>query len=154
MVEDNAETPDTMEVVCEFPNRLLLTWTLHPYGRPGYEHMGSCVIFQGSQATLVTNYTRHEIWVKNKKEENFKRPAQSIPDSPGHIREFLDSIKSRKLTTCNVDYGHRLTKGGHLGNIAFRTGERLKWDDAPEKFIDNSRANKLVTRRYRKPWKL
>ncbi len=101
--------------------------------------MGSCVIFQGSEATLVTNYNRHELWVKGKKEENFQRPAQTIPDSPGHIREFLDSIKSRKLTTCNVEYGHRLTKGGLLGNIAYRTGERLQWDDAREKFIDNSK---------------
>jgi predicted dehydrogenase len=154
MVDDNGETPDTMEVVYEFPNRLLLTWTLHPYGRPGYDHMGSCVIFQGSQATLVTNYSRHELWVKGKREENFQRPAQSIPDSPGHIREFLDAIKSRKPTTCNVEYGHRLTKGGHLGNIAFRTGELIRWDDQRERVIGNSKANKLVTRRYRKPWKL
>jgi predicted dehydrogenase len=154
MVDDNAETPDTMEAVYEFPNQVLLTWTLHPNGRPGYEHMGSCVIFQGSQATLVTNYTKHELWVKGKKEENFARPPQSIPDSPGHIREFLDAIKSRKTTTCNVEYGHRLTKGGLLGNIAYRTGERIRWDDRRERVTNSTASDKLVTRRYRKPWKL
>ena len=37
------------------------------------------------------------------------------------IREFLDSIKSRQRTTCDIDYGHRLTKGGRLANIAYRT---------------------------------
>ncbi len=116
--------------------------------------MGSCVIFQGSQATLVTNYSKHELWVKGKKEENFARPAQTIPDSPGHIREFLDAIKSRKPTTCNVEYGHRLTKGGHLGNIAYRTGERIAWDDRRERVTNSASANKLVMRRYRKPWKL
>ncbi len=151
--DDNAETPDTLEVVYEYPG-LVLSWTLHPNGRPGYEHMGSSVIFEGSEATLVTNYSKHEVWVKGKKEENFTRPPQSIPDSPGHIREFLDSIKSRQITTCNVEYAHRLNKGGLLGNIAFRTGERIYWDDSKERISNSSKANKLVTRRYRKPWKL
>jgi len=153
-VDDNAETPDIMEVVCEYPNQLLLSWTLHPHNRPGYDHMGSCVIFQGSQATLVTNYSKHEIWIKGKKEENFQRPPQSIPDSPGHIREFLDSVKSRQTTTCNVDYGFRVTKGGLLANIAYRTGERIHWDDRREKVTNSKAADKLVTRHYRKPWKL
>ncbi len=153
LVDDNGETPDTLEVLYEYPG-LVLSWTLHPKGRPGYDHMGSCVIFEGTEATLVTNYTRHELWVKGKKVDDFQRPPQSIPDSPGHIREFLNSIKSRELTTCNVDYGFRLTKGGLLGNIAFRSGERIYWDDQKERIQGNSKANQLVTRRYRKPWKL
>ena len=36
------------------------------------------------------------------------------------IREFLDSIKSRQRTTCDIEYGHRLSKGGLLANIAYR----------------------------------
>jgi predicted dehydrogenase len=111
LADDNAETPDTLEVLYEYPG-LVLTWTLHPKGRPGYDHMGSNVIFEGTEATLATNYTEHELYVKGVKQENFTRPAQSIPDSPGHIREFLDSIKSRQRTTCDIEYGFRLTKGG------------------------------------------
>jgi predicted dehydrogenase len=152
-VDDSAETPDTLEVLCEYPN-LILTWTLHPNGRPGFDHMGSSVIFEGSDATLVTNYKNYEVYVKGKKEEDFRPPTPTIPDSPGHIREFLDSIKSRQRTTCDVEYGNRLTKGGLLGNIAYRTGERLYWDDEHERFTGHTQANRYVTRRYRKPWKL
>jgi predicted dehydrogenase len=150
---DGGETPDTMEVLYEYPG-LILTWTLHPLGRPGYDHMGSSVIFEGSEATLVTNYTRHELYVKKKLVENFTPPPQSIPDSPGHIREFLDAVKSRKRTTCDVEYGHRLTKAGLLGNLSYRTGERLRWDDARERVEGHSAASRMLTRRYRKPWKL
>lgn len=153
IVDDNAETPDSLEVVYEYPG-LLLTWTLHPNGRPGYDHLGSYVAFEGTAGTLVTTYTKHELWVNGKQEENFTRPAPSIPDSPGHIREFLDSIKSRQPTTCNAEYAFRLTKGGLLGNIAFRTGERIEWDDDRELVKGHSRGNNLVTRHYRKPWKL
>jgi predicted dehydrogenase len=152
-VDDSAETPDTLEVLCEYPN-LILTWTLHPNGRPGFDHMGSSVIFEGSDATLVTNYGKYEVYVKGKRQEDFQPPAPTIPDSPGHIREFLDSIKSRERTTCDIEYGNRLTKGGLLGNIAYRTGERLYWDDERERFTGHTQANRYVTRRYRKPWKL
>ena len=152
-VDDAGETPDTMEVICEYPN-LLLTWTLHPQGRPGFEGMGSAVVFEGSAATLVTNYNRYEVYVKGKKEDAFKPPAPSIPDSPGHIREFLNAIKSRERTSCDIEYGFRVTKGGLLANIAYRSGERLTWDDGRERFTGNTRANQYVTRRYRKPWKL
>lgn len=153
LAQDNAETPDVLELLYEYPG-LVLTWTLHPKGRPGYDHMGSCVIFEGTEATLVANYSRYEVWVKGKRDDDFPKPPQSIPDSPGHIREFLDAIKSRAATTCNVGYGHRLTKGGLLGNIAFRTGQRIAWDDAKERITNSRAADKLVTRRYRKPWKL
>jgi predicted dehydrogenase len=151
---DNAETPDVMEVLYQFPNNLVLSWTLHPNGRPGYDHMGSCVIFEGTEATLVTNYSSHEVWVKGKVAGDFPRPAPSIPDSPGHIREFLDAIKSRQRTTCDVEYAHKLNKGGLLGNIAYRSASVLEWDDQRERITNNSRAAKLVTRKYRKPWKL
>ena len=85
-------------MVSEYPD-LLLTWTLHRNGRPGFDAMGAAVIFEGSAATLVTNYNRYEVYVKGKKEDDFKPPAPSIPDSPGHIREFLNAIKSRERTT-------------------------------------------------------
>ena len=152
-VHDLAETPDTLEVVCEYPN-LILTWTLHPQGRPGFPAMGNSVIFQGSKATMVVNYNRYEIYVKGKRDEAFQPPPPSIPDSPGHIREFLNAIKSRQRTTCDIEYGHRLTKSGLMANIAYRTGERLNWDDGRERFTGHTNANQYVTRRYRKPWKL
>ncbi len=152
-VQDQGETPDTMEVVCEYPG-LILTWTLHPSGRPGFDSMGSSVIFQGSAATLVVNYNRYEIYVKGKKEEDFSPPPQSIPDSPGHVREFLNGIKSRERTSCDIEYGHRLTKPGLLANLAFRTGERLYWDDERERFAGRTKADAYLTRHYRRPWKL
>ena len=71
-----------------------------------------------------------------------------------NLREFLNAIKSRERTTCDIEYGFRVTKGGLLANIAYRTGERLTWDDASERFTGKTSANQYVTRRYRKPWKL
>jgi predicted dehydrogenase len=154
-VQDETETPDTMEAVLEYPG-LLLTFSLRPSPPAGYEHMGGIgCAFEGSEATLVANYDVHEVRVKGQVAEDFPRPDPTIPDSPGHIREFLDAIKSRTLdTTCNVRYGHRLTKPGLLSNIAYRTGRRLYWDDSRERFIGDGEANRYLERRERRPYRL
>jgi len=112
-------------------------------------------VFEGSEASLVTNYETNEIWVKGKKVPDFPRPSPTIADSPGHMREFLNAVKSRNLeTTCNFRYGHNLSKCGLLANIAYRTGRRLTWDDAHERIVGDKEANKYLTRRFRGPWKL
>ena len=152
---DATETPDTIEAVLDYPD-LMLIFSLRPTPLAGFEHMGhiGCV-FEGSEASLVANYETHEVWVKGKKVEDFPRPDPTIPDSPGHLREFLDGIKTRNLeTTCNVRYGHRLTKLGLLSNIAYRTGRRLHWDDARERILDDDDANGLLRRKSRKPYRL
>lgn len=151
---DNTETPDTLDLVYEFP-KLDLTWTFNPTGLPGFERLGGIgCVFQGTEASLAVNYMVHELYVKGEKVTDYQRPAPTIPDSPGHIREFLNAIKSRQQTTCNVEYAHQLTKSGLLGNIAYRTGRRIRWDDERERVIRDPGANRMVTRRYRKPWKL
>ena len=116
-------------------------------------HIGC--LFEGSEASLVVNYGTHEVWARGKKVDDFPRPPETIADSPGHLREFLDAIKSRNLeTTCNVRYGHRLSKCGLLANIAFRTGRRIQWDDERERIIGDNQATRYMVRRFRKPWKL
>jgi hypothetical protein len=82
-------------------------------------------------------------------------PDLHIPDSPGHLREFLDAIKTRKLdTTCNLAYGHQLTKPGLLANIALRTGTTLRWDDDREAIVGNPEAQRLLVESTRHAWML
>ena len=152
---DETETPDTVEAVLEYPE-LLVTFSLRPTALPGFEHLGHIgALFQGSEAWLATNYTDNEVWVKGKKVDDFPRPAPTIPDSPGHVREFIDAVKNRNLeTTCNMRYGFRVTKPGLLSNISYRTGRRLRWNDQTERFVDDKDANKLLSRKFRKDYKL
>jgi predicted dehydrogenase len=151
---DPTETPDTLEAVLEYPN-LMFSFSFRSAPLTGFEHMGHIgCLFEGTEASLVANYQAHEVWAKGKKVEDFPRPDPTIPDSPGHLREFLDAIKSRNLeTTCNVRYGHRVTKLGLLANIAFRTGRRIYWDDERERIVGDGEASKFLSRKYRKPYR-
>lgn len=153
-LSDPTQTPDTLEAVLDYPD-LMFVFSLRPTPPPGFEHMGHIgCFFEGTEATLVANYQTHEVWAKGKKVEDFPRPDPTIPDSPGHLREFLDAIKTRNLeTTCNVRYGHRLSKLGLLSNIAYRTGRRIHWDDARERILHDDEANTSLRRKFRKPYK-
>ncbi len=154
-LDDATETPDTLEAVLEYPD-LTLLFTLHPDPLPGFAHLGAIgCVFQGTEALLAANYETHEIHVKGKPAPDFPKPEPSIPDSPGHLAEFVEAIRSRNLeTTCNLEYGHRLTKAGLLANIACRTGDRLYWDDERERFQGHEGACRLLGRVFRRPWGL
>src|SRR5688572_2442425 len=154
-LKDETEAADTLEALFEYPE-LVVTFSFRPTPLPGFEHIGHLgALFEGTEASLVTNYQQHEIHVKGKKVDDFPRPEPTIPNSPGHLREFLDAIKTRNLeTTCNVRYGHRLTKVGLLANIAYRTGHRIHWDDERERIVGDKDAEQYLTRHFRKPWNL
>ncbi len=42
----------------------------------------------------------------------------------------------------------------HLGNIAYKTGRRLYWDNDKIRFTNDQEANAFLTPVYRKPWEL
>lgn len=74
--------------------------------------------------------------------------------SANHHRNFLDCIQSRKLPICDVEIGHRTATACHLGNIAVRTGRKIRWDAQTESIVGDSESQALLSRPYRTPWKL
>ncbi|MHB1034513.1 MAG: Gfo/Idh/MocA family protein [Pirellulales bacterium] len=74
--------------------------------------------------------------------------------SKNHHANWLESIKTRKPTICDVAIGHRSATVCHLGNIAIRVGRKIKWDPVAEQIIGDEEANRMLSRPYRAPWKL
>jgi predicted dehydrogenase len=74
--------------------------------------------------------------------------------STDHVRNFLDSIKSRQPTITPVETAHHSTIPGHLGLISMLVGRKLKWDARKEQILDDPEASELLTRPFRPPWKL
>lgn len=73
--------------------------------------------------------------------------------SPGHHRNFLDCVKSRKDPLATAEIGHRTGTICHLNNIAMITGKKLKWDPVKEQ-TDDAEANGMLTPKMRSPWRL
>ena len=75
-------------------------------------------------------------------------------NTPGHHRNFLDCVKSRKPTVTPVATAHRSAVPGHLALIALMLNRPLKWDPVKEVILGDDEATKLLGREYRGPWKL
>ncbi len=92
-------------------------------------------------------------WKKAVREGEKKKSLEVLLyDSPGHQREFLDSVKSRKSTLTPVEVAHRSQTPGHLGYIASVVGRKLAWDAAKQEIVGDEEASKLLSKAKRPPW--
>jgi predicted dehydrogenase len=72
----------------------------------------------------------------------------------GEQRNFLDCIKSRKLTYAPVEIGHRTISIAHIGHISMQLKRKLRWNPDTERFIGDEPANWMLSRPQRDPWRL
>jgi predicted dehydrogenase len=154
-----ADVPDTLDVIWEYPG-LQMTWTMNqanafPFGiggpGPG-RRIGT--IFQGTDATLVADYGRCEVYDNaGKLVERTDYPA-AAPPSPGHEREFLDCIRTRRQPSCSFENHLPLHLALNLGHVALKAGRRVRWDAARSIVIGDGDAQRLTRPNYRGPWKL
>ncbi len=83
---------------------------------------------------------------------NIEEKEEHLYHSDNHYRNFIDCILSRKETAAPVEKAHRSISIGHLGNIAMKLNQELEWDPEKEAFVDNEKANKMLSRPMREPW--
>ncbi len=83
--------------------------------------------------------------------DNLERPerAGKLDAIINHMGNFFDCVATRNTPISDVESQHRSVSTCHLGNIAMRVGEKLKWDPKLEEFPDSDAANALVARDQR-----
>ena len=111
----------------------------------------------GNNGTLVVN---REGWEIIPEMDGDKARMEATPlqeadkkDHEKHVKNFIDCMKSRQQPVCDVDFGRNSAVLAHMGNISYRTGNKLWWDESKRNFKDDSKANTLITPAYRAPWK-
>ena len=156
-LQDNRETPDTLQVTYQYPGFVCVYENRECNGARLDSH-GYGICFHGSLGTMFLDRAGFEIIPeKTSKGVNKCEPfaeKSSNNHNLAHSRNFLDCIKSRQLPICDIEIGHRSTSVAQLGNIAYRTKSHLIWDARNEEFKGNKKASKLLSIKYRKPWKL
>jgi predicted dehydrogenase len=153
--DDDRDTPDTAEVIWDTPGYAFSYTMRHGNGFP-YEmecdDIDHGIYFYGDKATILVNRRYLKIYP-----ENDRKNPTVIPAKGGdleHKQNWLDCIRSRKDTVCPAQVGHEANLPGLLALISWQVGREIKWDYEKEQIIGDREASRLLTRKYRKPWKL
>jgi predicted dehydrogenase len=86
--------------------------------------------------------------------EGFEGPAESIPRSPGHYKEWVEACRGGAPAYSNFDIAAYLTEIILLGCVALRTGKKLEWDGPKMKAKNAPESAQYVKRDYRKGWQI
>ncbi len=179
VVEDNREIPDTLEVLWTYPGGTLVTFSQYnATAAPAARDRRVEIEFRGTKGTLYLFSDGYEIVpddiapnefpartpLDRQHERGYRTGAKPLiepskrtggnADTAHHARNFLDCVKSRAVCNCDIETGHRSTSATLVANVAYKTKSYLEWDRAAERFSNNTDANKLLSYRYRSPYKL
>jgi len=74
--------------------------------------------------------------------------------SPGHQRQFIECVRSRRATLTPPEVALRSATPGYLGLISILLGRPVRWDPLGERIIDDPQAERLLARPMRSPYHL
>ncbi|MDA9858116.1 Gfo/Idh/MocA family oxidoreductase, partial [Rubripirellula sp.] len=143
--------PLGLKVHYKFPARgkmpaLDLTWydgNMTPRKVAGETVPGSGVMFVGTEGHMFADYNKYRLFPRDKYAK-YEPPAKSIPDSIGHHAEWIKACKDGSETTCNFNYSGALTETVLLGNVAYRSGQKIDWDAENLRVTNSDKANDLI----------
>ena len=149
--DDDQEWPDTMLVNYEYPGKVL-QYEMLLWSKPKLFGAGEGAAIYGENGwVLVTNTS----WKAYDAGGKLVKQGESDAGQQAHIRNFLDAVRSRKRESLNQEIysGHVSSAMCHAGNIAGRTGKKLRFDAKTETF-DDKEANQYVGREHRRGFEL
>jgi predicted dehydrogenase len=117
---------------------------------------GSGCLLIGDKGHLFSpdDYGAQFFLLPQKQFEGFQGPAETIPRSPGHYREWVEACRGGKPAYSNFDIAAYLTEIILLGCVALRSGKKLEWDGPAMKAKNAPEAAQYVKRNYRKGWEI
>ncbi len=139
------------------------------YGMMGPEDRPHGMAFYGTEASLFVDRIGMELYSEPKPPAGGGRARRGSftweprmekitvnedEPTPLHTKNFVDSVRSRKEPFANIEVGVRATAVACMGNVAYWTGRKLKWDGEAFNFGNDKEANTHAFRAYRKPWDL
>ncbi len=151
------ETPDTLTTLYEF-DKFNMVWDSAmgiDNGSYGRDHG---IAFIGNNGTLILNRGGWEVIEENGSKNKIMMPFQKSMDSgiEKHWANFVGAVKSRKAEDlhCSIQAGAHVATVAQMGNISFRSGQKLMWDKAKGAFTDDAINKQYLLKEYHNGYQL
>lgn len=142
------ETPDTLATVFEFDGYNMLWEHAQSIsnGNYGRDHGISYI---GTNGTLVLDRSGWEVIADEKRMESIPFQPNKGSGLDMHMVNFIEAVKSRDFTklTCSIQDGAHVAKVCQMGNISYRTGSKVTWDQKTSTFKEAA-ANPYMLAKY------
>ena len=129
-----------------------------PKGEVNLRKIGHGAMFKGKKGFIVAGFGSRMVipYGKDADKTGYKpRPKdKQIPNVGSFQGQWAKAAKGDLKTCCDFDYGGKLIETMLLGLVAYRVGKKISYDGKAGKVTDNAEANALLSREYRKGWKL
>lgn len=163
-LRDMGEMPDTLAVTYEYPTYTMIyemsningfgTGGRAPgmkyYNMRGREDRPHGEAYYGTKGTILADRIGYEVYT-----EKDEKPVERVPAADAtsrHAQHFVACLRGVEKPVTDLEKAHRATNVAHLGNIAYRTGRKIEWDEAGESIAGDRMAAALLGRDWRKPW--
>lgn len=142
------ETPDTLATIYDFGDFTMLWEQAQSIsnGNYGRDHGISYI---GNNGTLVLHRGGWEVIPDEKRMEAIPFQPNKGSGIDAHTQNFISVVKSRKTKdlTCPIADGAHVANVCQMGNISFRTGQIVHWNNEKSKFEEKD-ANQLLEPEY------
>jgi predicted dehydrogenase len=112
------------------------------------------VKWEGEDGWVFVSRGRIDAHPKSLLQETIGPNEVHLLESPGHHRNFLECVRTRREPIAPIEEAHRTITVAHLGNIAMQLGRKVNWDPEAERFVDDPTAERMRDRAMREPWRL
>lgn len=118
----------------------------HSFGARYYGEHGELEVGGGDGGTYIIPEIQH----------GYTPPAGGvhIPESPGHRQNWEECIRTRKDPLMTIEAGTGVSLLCTLGNLSFRLGRKLVWDNENFCCVGDEQANRMLGEPQRGPWHL
>jgi len=125
---------------CEYPGE--------PVGRVG----GAC--FVGTDGRIAVDRDRLVADPPTLLDAPLGPKDHRLYESMSHSGNFLECVRNRKRTICDVETAYRAMSLVLLGGMAMQLKRRLTWDPVKEEFPADDEANRLLSYARRPGWQV
>src|SRR5579862_1077880 len=152
-LQDNTETPDTLQVTYQYPNEMICTYEYRAGNGQSMFNQGYGILFHGTKGTLFVDRSLYRLIPEKGSDLEAVEEKSSNNHNMAHWANFMECVKNRWRPVSDIEIGHRSTSTAILGNMSYRSKLRVDWDGQRETTAQ-AEARQYLKREYRKPWKL
>ncbi|MDB5208657.1 MAG: iolG 4 [Flavisolibacter sp.] len=151
------ETPDTLTTLYEFDG-FNMVWDSAMGIDNGSYNRDHGIAYIGNNGTLILNRGGWEVIEERQSKSKVSKPLVKASDNglDKHMVNWVGVIKSRKMEDlkCSIQAGAHVATVAQMGNLAFRSGKKLEWNDAKHEFTDKDINKQYLMKEYHNGYKL